>query len=262
MVFTADLGNSSITLAVFDKGGTMAFRSSISSTTNRSEDEYVLLLRGIFSFYDMDPSIVEGGIISSVVPPMTNVFIRAVAKLLGRRPLLVGPGIKTGLDIKIDHHSQLGSDLVATTVAATAHYAKPFIIIDMGTATTVTAVNEKSELCGVIIMPGVRIALDALSSRTAELPYISIDSPAALLGKNTVDAMQSGIVYGTACALDGLIDRLSDALNTADISILITGGLAYCIIPHLRHEINHAPNLILEGLYILYVKNQKKHKPV
>lgn len=260
MVFTADLGNSSITLAVFGENGNMAFRSSAASNITRTEDEYLLLLQKVFSLYKMEPDLIEGAIISSVVPPITNGFVRALVRLTGCKPLLVGPGIRTGLDIKIDHHSQLGSDLVATTVAASARFTKPFVIVDLGTATTVTAVNAQSELCGVIILPGVRIALDALSASTAELPHISIDSPAALLGKNTVDAMKSGIVYGTACALDGLIDRLCEELNTAEVNIIVTGGLAEYILPHLRHKILYAPNLILEGLYILYHKNQKKHK--
>jgi len=260
MVFAAGLNNSGIALAVFDTDGRLMFRSNISADGNRCEDEYLLQLKSIFSLYGVDPGKAEGAIISSVVPPLTNVFSSAAARLLGCRPMLVGPGIKTGLDIKIDHHSQLGSDLVANTVAASALYPKPFIIIDMGTATTFTMVNAKSELCGVIILPGVRIALDALSAKAAELPYISLDSPKALLGTNTVDAMNSGIIYGTASMLDGLIDRLTDEFNDTGLSVVVTGELANHIIPYCRHKMTYAPNLLLEGLYMLYRRNQKKHK--
>ncbi|HHY83444.1 MAG TPA: type III pantothenate kinase [Clostridiales bacterium] len=262
MVFTADISNSCITLAAFDSKGRMLFRSDISSDRSRTEDEYFFLMKSIFSAYGVDPSAAEGAVISSVVPPLSNVFGSAAERLLGCKPLFVGPGVKTGLDIKIDHHSQLGSDLVANTVAAMAAYSKPFIIIDMDTATTFTAVNAKGELCGVIILPGIRVSLDALSANAAELPYISLYPPKALLGTNTIDSMNSGIIYGTACMIDGLIDRLFEEFQRVDINIIATGALAECIIPYCKHKIIHAPNLILDGLYMIYKRNQKKHKQI
>ncbi|NMB97670.1 MAG: type III pantothenate kinase, partial [Clostridiaceae bacterium] len=181
MILTADIGNSSISLAVFDREGKLAFSSNLSTVENRCDDEYVILIRGIFDLYGFSSTAIEGAIIASVVPPLSNTISSAISKLFGCKPLFVGPGIKTGLDIKIDHHSQLGADLVANTVAASAVYTKPFIVIDMGTATTVTAVNKKGELCGVIILPGARIALDALSKNAAELPRITLGTPKALL---------------------------------------------------------------------------------
>jgi len=262
MVFTADLSNSCITIAVFDTRGRMLFRSEISSERNRSEDEYYILLKSIFSIYNVEPTLAEGAIISSVVPPLTKEFSNAVERLLGCKPLLVGPGIKTGLDIKIDHHSQLGSDLVANTVAALSTYSKPFIIIDMDTATTFTAVNARGELCGVIILPGVKTSLDALSANAAELPYISLEHPRSLLGTNTVDSMNSGVIYGTACMLDGLIDRLREEFNGADTTIIATGALIKLILPYCKNNIIYAPNLALDGLYMIYRKNQKKYKPI
>ncbi|HOJ10269.1 MAG TPA: type III pantothenate kinase [Clostridiales bacterium] len=262
MVFTADIGNSSITLAVFDNDGRLAFRSNLSTVKTRCEDEYIILMLGIFEMYGFEQSAIDGAIISSVVPPLSNVIGGAVSKLFGCKPLFVGPGIKTGLDIKIDNHAQLGADLVANTVAASAVYTKPFIVIDMGTATTLTVVNSNSELCGVAILPGVQIALNALSGSTAELPYISLGAPKALLGKNTVDAMNSGVVYGNACMLDGLIDRLCEDFNIKSISTIATGDLANLIIPYCKHRFIYSPNLILEGLYLLYKMNQKKHKPM
>ncbi|MGI6525950.1 MAG: type III pantothenate kinase [Caldicoprobacterales bacterium] len=258
MVFAADLSNSGITLAAFDGNGKMMFRSDISADKCRSEDEYHILLQNIFSLHRIKPDSAAGAIISSVIPPLTNTFRDAVENLLGCKPLLVGPGIKTGLDIKIDHHSQLGSDLVANTVAASAFYKAPFVVIDLDTATTFTAVNARGELCGVIILPGVRTSLDALSTSTAELPFISLDAPKALLGTNTVDSMNSGIVYGTASMFDGLIDRLCTEFNTTDITIIATGSLANDIIPFCRHEMTYAPNLVLEGLFLIYKRNRKK----
>jgi type III pantothenate kinase len=259
MVFTADLGNSSIALAVFNRDGSLVFRSNLSTDRAKCEDEYLILLQNIFALYGVEPSA-QGAIISSVVPQLTHSFSSAVSRLLGCKPLVVGPGIKTGLDIKIDQHSQLGSDLVANTVGAMAVHTPPFVIVDMGTATTITAVNPKSELCGVIILPGVRVALDALSANAAELPYISLDSPRALLGTNTIDAMNSGIVYGSACMIDGLVDRLSEEFHAAGMTIIATGGLASTIIPYCRHKMIHAPNLVLEGLFQIYKKNQKRSK--
>jgi len=260
MVFTADISNSGITSAVFDRNGELIFRSDISADISRKEDEYLLLLKKIFCLYAVDPQSIEDAIISSVVPPITPTFCSAVKKMLGCKPLMVGPGVKTGLNIKIDHHYELGSDLVANTVAASALYKAPFVIIDLDTATTLTAVNTKGELCGVIILPGVRTSLDALSATAAELPFISIDTPKALLGTNTVDSMNSGIVYGTASMLDGLIDRLAKEFETTDISIIITGDLALHFIPYCRHAMSYEPNLVLQGLYLIYKRNRKKYK--
>ena len=263
MVFVSNLSNSSITLAVFESDGKLVFRSDISSDRGKSEEEYFILLKSIFSLYDTEPSAIEGAIISSVVPPLSNVFSSTVERLAGCKPLFVGPGIKTGLDIKIDHHAQLGSDLVANTVAALALYKKPFTIINMDdTATTFTAVNKAGELCGVIILPGVRISLDALSASAAELPYISLVSPKSLLGTNTVDSMNSGLIYGTASMLDGLIHQLSEEFSVTEMNIIATGGLAEYIIPYCSHEIMYNPDLILEGLFRIYKRNQKRNKSI
>ena len=261
MVFVSDISNSSITLALFESDGKLVFRSDISSDTGKSEDEYFILLKSIFKLYETDPATIEGAIISSVVPPLTNAVRNAVESLVNCKPLVVGPGIKTGLDIKIDHHAQLGSDLVANTVAALALYKKPFTIIDLDdTATTFTAVNMAGELCGVIILPGVRISLDALSASAAELPYISLVSPKSLLGTNTVDSMNSGVIYGSASMLDGLIHRLSEEFSITEMNIIATGGLASYIIPYCSHEITYNPDLVLEGLFLIYKRNQKRTK--
>lgn len=260
MVFAADIGNSSITFAVFDKDSRLVFRSDLATAITRYEDEYVILIRSIFEMNGFSENVIDSAIISSVVPPLSNVVGNAISKLFGCKPLFVGPGIKTGLDIKIDNHTQLGADLVANTVAASSLYSKPFVVIDMGTATTLTVVNSNSELCGVIIIPGIQIALSALSENAAELPFISLEAPKSLLGKNTIDAMNCGIVYGSACMLDGLIERLCEDFKPEPINSIITGDFAGAVIPYCRHKFIYSPNLVLDGLFLLYKMNQRKHK--
>ena len=201
---------------------------------------------------------ISGAIIASVVPPLTKTIGEAITSLFGVKPILVGPGINTGLNIKIDNHSQLGADFVANTVAASSLYMKPLVIIDMGTATTLTAVNVKGELSGVLILPGVRLSLDALSNSAAELPYISFEKPKDLFGTNTVDAMNSGIIYGSACTLDGLIDRICEKFETEDINVVATGGLAKLITPYMKHSVVYSPDLIFKGLHLIYNMNRKK----
>lgn len=261
MLLAADIGNSSTTFAVYSKEGRLEFRFDLSSITRRYEDEYVLLMQNIMNNRGLKGRDISGAIISSVVPPLTNIIGNAIVKFTGQKPIVVGPGIKTGLNIKIDNHTQLGADFVANTVAASTICEKPYIVIDMGTATTLTVVNSENELCGVLIIPGIRIALDSLSANTAELPYITMEHPRGLIGTNTVDAMNSGIIYGSACMLDGLIDRLFEELGTENISIIATGRLANLVLPYCRHNIIFSPNLILDGLYTLYKLNQKKHRP-
>ena len=190
-----------------------------------------------------------------------NVFQQAVIKLLGCKPMVVGPGIKTGLDIKIDHHSQLGTDLVANTVAAVEKYKAPSLIVDSGHCHYLNHGKRKKRAVRRDNNTGMKVSLDALSANAAELPYISLDSPRSLFGTNTIDAMNSGIIYGTASMLDGLIDRICNEYGNEEIlTIIITGEHIEHILPHLRHKAIYDPNLILEGLQLIYRKNQKKKK--
>lgn len=170
------------------------------------------------------------------------------------KPLLVGPGVKTGLNIKTDIPSQMGADIVANAVAATSLEKCPMVILDFGTATTLTAINENGELCGVLIYPGVRSSLNALSSQAAELPGISLDSPKALLGKNTIDSMVSGIIYGNASMIDGLLDRIAEEWTAKELTVIAAGGLADRIISYCKsgHKIQFVPNLTLLGLKKIY----------
>ena len=193
-------------------------------------------------------------IISSVVPSVTGTVKEAVEKYTGARILVVGPGIKTGLKLAVDDPAQQGSDLVVGAVAGVHLYPVPQILIDMGTATTVSVINREKAYIGKMILPGLAISLDALSSRTAQLPRISLDPPKKLIGSNTVDSMKSGILYGNAGALDGLIDRINEELGET-CTVVATGGLAGVVAPLCRHKMFLEDDLLLKGLLIIYHKN-------
>ncbi len=266
LILAIDIGNSSVAFGVYEANGRLIFSSKLSTVKSKCRDEYAVMLNGILSMNGIQPDKLDGVVISSVVPPLTSVIADAATRLTSVSPMIVGPGIKTGLNIKIDQHTQLGADIVANTVAAFALTQPPFVVIDMGSATTLTVVNRRGELCGVIIAPGVRQSVDSLSGTAAELPYISLDEPKSFPGKNTADSMKCGIIYGNACMLDGFIAKLERTLEIApdeSLSVIATGGLAECIIPHCEKaaDITLAPSLTLDGLYRLYEKNriQSRH---
>ena len=189
-----------------------------------------------------------------MVPSVTGTVKEAVEKYTGARILVVGPGIKTGLKLAVDDPAQQGSDLVVGAVAGVHLYPVPQILIDMGTATTVSVINREKAYIGKMILPGLAISLDALSSRTAQLPRISLDPPKKLIGSNTVDSMKSGILYGNAGALDGLIDRINEELGET-CTVVATGGLAGAVAPLCRHKMFLEDDLLLKGLLIIYHKN-------
>jgi len=260
MLFCCDIGNTDISFGVFD-GDAMVFDSKIAASYEKSVDEYAILISGVFAMYHVALSAIDGAIISSVVRPLTSTMSRAIEKLMQVKSLLVGPGVKTGLNIKTDIPSQMGADIVANAVAATSLAAGPLVFIDLGTATTLTAINDNGELCGVLITPGVRSSLDALSAQAADLPCISLDSPRTLLGKNTIVSMVSGTVYGYASMIDGLLDRIANEWNTEKLTVIATGGLAEKILPYCRsrHHIQCEPDLTLLGLKKIYQLNAR-HK--
>lgn len=263
LILALDIGNSSVAFGVYDAQGEgeLLLTSKLSAVTTRQCDEYAVMLSGILAMNNIKLSDIDGVIMSSVVPPLTGVIESAVRRLTNLTPMIVGPGIKTGLNIKIDHHTQLGSDIVANVTAALTTAKPPFVVIDIGSATTFTVVNAKSELCGVIIAPGVRKALDALSDSAAELPYISLEKPKQFLAKNTIDSMKCGAIYGSAFMIEGFIERIRSELGIAPdepFDVTATGGLAGCIIPYCseKYNIKNIPTLTLDGLYRLYQKNR------
>ena len=216
-------------------------------------------LLNLCRLYGEDVRSVEGAILSCVVPPLEASMVSAVEFLTGKRPLVVGPGIKTGLNIRSDLHNQLGSDIVASSVAALHRYPSPVIVVDLGTATTFSLLRG-GVYEGCAILPGVRLGLDALADRTAELPHISIETPPSPLGRNTIDAMRSGVVYGNAGMVDRMIDRFEQACGEPVKVVVATGGNAPLILPHCARQITFDPNLLLDGLYLIYKKNVEKHR--
>ena len=253
MVFTIDIGNSNIVVGTVNRQGVL-FVERMSTDHKKTELEYAILLKSAMEIHGITTNEIKGCIISSVVPPVTSVINRALEKLTGEKALVVGPGIRTGLNIKIDNPAQLGSDLVVDAVAGIAEYPLPLIIIDMGTATTMSAIDAAGNYLGGVIIPGVRVALDSMVSRTAQLPRISIEAPKKAIGKNTIECMKSGSVLGSASMLDGMIDRLEEELSQ-DATVVATGGIAPFITPHCKHKIVCDDTLLLKGLYLIYNKN-------
>ena len=255
MTLTIDIGNTNIVLGCFD-GDAILFRERISTNHTATDLEYAVSIKTALEMYRLNPENITGAIVSSVVPSVTNTFRRAIEKLCGVKPLVVGPGIKTGLSIRIDNPAQLGSDLVVDAVAGIHEYPEPQIIIDMGTATTMTVLDPNGAHLGGCVCPGVKISLEALTGNTSLLPGIQLDSPKQALGRNTADAMRSGIMFGTASMLDGMIDRFR-AETGWDFTIVATGGLAKRIVPLCHNEIVYDRHLIIKGLARLYRDNAR-----
>ena len=207
-------------------------------------------------FYIIDTEI-DGAIISSVVPPLTTILQTAVNKIIGKVPMVVGPGIKTGLNILMDNPKAMGADLIVDSVAGINEYGAPLIIIDMGTATTVSVIDKDKNYIGGMIIPGLRVSLESLVSRTSQLPRIGLEAPAKTIGKNTVDCMKSGILFGNASMIDGLIDRIREEIG-CEAKAVATGGLAKTVIPLCKHDIIADDELLLKGLYLIYRKNTEK----
>jgi type III pantothenate kinase len=254
MVMTVDIGNTNVTFGVFC-GDELVFVSRIATDDRKTEDQYAVEFRNILLLNDISPGKTEGCIISSVVPKLSGVMKKAV-RLLGIRTVLtVSSGVKTGVNIRTDNPRQTGADIVCGAVWAKESGHVPAVLVDMGTATTFAAVDGKGNLTGYAIMPGVEISLHALREHAAQLPAVSIESPGgAVCGKNTVDAMVSGIVYGAAAAVDGMVRRFQAELGTAEV--IITGGLGKKIAPYLETAFVLEEHAILKGLHMLWCKNR------
>ena len=255
MILTIEIGNSTITLGGVE-GDDIRFECRINTDRVKTSDTYCIDLKTLFEVYGVELSTIEGVIIASVVPQVLNSGRTAIRKLLGKEPLVVGPGIKTGLNIRLENPAQTGAGLVAADVAALAEHKPPLVIIDMGTATTMTVLDPEGAHLGGCVCPGVKIGLDALTARTSLLPGIQLDSPDRAVGRNTADAMRSGVMFGTAAMLDGMIDRFQ-AETGWDFTVIATGGLASRIVPLCRHKIIFDRYLIIKGLVKLYRENTR-----
>ncbi len=256
MLLVMDMGNTCITLGIY-KEKELVVTARLATDRNRTSDQYAVDLHALLTLNSIDPTDIHGSILGSVVPSLNSAMMGAVEKVTKVTPLVVGSGIKTGLNIKIDDPAQTGADLVCGAVAALAKYPMPCIVYDLGTATTITVLNEKGEFLGGTIAAGIGISLDALSSRTSQLPHVSLKNPDKVIGTNTVSAMKSGLIYGTASMMDGMADRIEQELK-ACATLVATGGRASEVIPYCKREMILDDNLLLDGLRVLFEKNQKK----
>lgn len=254
MILAIDIGNTNIVLGCC-RGEEILFRERLSTVHTSTVLEYAAMLRTAFEMNGITPDDIHGAILSSVVPSLTATIKAAVEKYIHVTPLIVGPGIKTGLKIRIDNPAQLGSDMVVAAVAGLQLYSLPQILIDMGTATTISVLDETGAYRGGMILPGVAISHDSLIRETAQLQKVSFEMPKTLIGRNTVDCMKSGLLYGTAGSLDGLIDRINAELGDT-CTVVATGGLSSVITPLCRNKIHVDDDLLLKGLLILYNKNK------
>ena len=254
MILAIDIGNTNIVIGGFQTEKIL-FEERISTSQNATTLEYAIFIKTILELHHIRFSEIKGGILSSVVPSINQTMCAAIQKIADCPILILGPGIKTGLKIAIDDPAQLGSDRVADAVAALEAYTPPIAIIDMGTATTISVIDKNRRHIGGMITPGVGVSLQALTDRTAQLPKISLTPPRHSIGSNTIDCMKSGVLYGAAGCIDGLLDRIAEELGETP-TMVATGGLSEFVIPYCRHPIHIDQQLLLKGLRSIYWKNQ------
>ncbi|MBR1533809.1 MAG: type III pantothenate kinase [Ruminococcus sp.] len=255
MLLTADIGNTNIKFGIFDEKSLIR-TLTVSCDKAKTADEYGVELYSLIRVMGIHRDDFDGCIISSVVPIITERIDRAVRDILGVEPMVVGPGIKTGLNIRIDDPSTLGADLVTACVSANAIKKGPKIVISMGTATVWCVIDRHDSMIGCAIAPGITVSLEALTKNTALLQDVAFTAPKTVIGTNSDKSIRAGIVWGTAYMIDGMIDRIERELK-AECTIIATGGLANTIIKYCDHEIEIRENLILEGLRLIYERNKK-----
>ena len=254
MLLTADVGNTNIKLGIYENDE-LKYKLRCSTDTSKTSDEFAVELYTFFQIYGIDAKSINSSIISSVVPQITHPLKTAIQTVTGVKSMVLGPGVKTGLDIKIDHPETLGADIVAGCVGASVKYGTPHIVIFMGTATAISYVDKNGGYRGGAIAPGVGISLDALTNKGALLSSVDLKAPKKAIGTNTADCIRSGVMLGTACMLDGIIDRFIEETG-CDCKIIATGGLAPQMIINCKHDIIFDENLILDGLNFIYKKNR------
>ena len=257
MLLAVDIGNTNIVFGCVHDQDEIIISERISTNHNATAAEYASTIKGILEMNSFNPNEIENAVMSSVVPSVTNTIKEAIKKLFKTEVMLAGPGVKTGLNILIDNPGQLGSDQVADAVAAINQYPVPQIIIDMGTATTVSVVDKNKGYLGGLIMTGMAVATDALITRTAQLPKVNFEVPDKIIGTNTTDSIKSGMLYSNACALDGIIERIEEELGDK-CTVISTGGLAELVTPLCRKDIIYDRDLLIKGLTIIYRKQKRR----
>ena len=255
MLLAVDIGNTNIKFGVFD-GDELMRTLTISCNKDKTADEYAVELYSLIRVMGIHRTDFTGCIISSVVPTVTARIDSAIRELLNVEPLIVGPGVKTGLNIRIEDPSTLGADLVVACVAANAQCPAPCIVISMGTATVLCVIDRKRAMIGGPIAPGVMVSLNALTGNAALLVSVALEAPDSVIGNNTDRSIRAGLVWGTVCMIDGMIDRIERELGES-CTVIATGGMAKTIIPHCTHRITVQDDLIMQGLKLIYAKNQK-----
>lgn len=254
MLLAIDIGNTNVSLGGFEDDAAV-FTARISTNPYLTEDEYAYKLLDMLALYGVPREAVTGAIVSSVVPPVGAVVKRAARVAFGIEPLNVGPGIRTGLNIHCDNPVSVGADMICACVAVNRLYGAPALIIDMGTATKIMLVDDRGAFVGASIIPGVSMGLQALADGTAQLPQVSLDAPFSVIGKNTADCMKSGVVFGNAALLDGMIDRFAEAYGK-ELPVYATGGAAPTVVGYCKKSITLDEQLVLKGLQIIYRKNR------
>ena len=256
MLLAVDVGNSTTSVGLFQSDRTLCFLASLDTDSRKTADQISIDLMNLFTLYHYSHKDVTGAILCSVVPPLNFMMEKALFRLLDRPPMVVGPGVKTGLNIRMPIQTQMGADIVADAVSALERFQPPIITIDMGTATTIGVISEGRTYEGGLLLPGVQVSLEALSHRAAQLPDISLQHPKTLIGKTTEDCMRSGIVYGTAGMLDGIIDRIREEFPGKEVSVVATGGNAPVIVRYCRNPIVYDKYLLMNGLWSIYQRNR------
>ena len=255
MILAVDIGNSNLVIGGIQRDDIL-FEARLRTDATKTSDEYCIDLKMILEVYGVKAEQIEGSIIASVVPQVLNSVKTAMLKLTGKQSLVVGPGLKTGLNIKIENPSQTGADLVVGSVAALREHKPPLIVVDMGTATTMMVLDATGAFIGGSISPGVKISMDALTERTALLPGLQLDQPKRAIGRNTIDCMRSGLMLGAACMLDGMVERMEAELGQK-ATVIVTGGIAKFVTPMCKTPVIYDKDLLLKGLAILYRDNVK-----
>ena len=256
MILTLDIGNACITVCCVENGA-RACRFQLASDKNRTTDEYAAYMTLLAKSNGMDLSSAAGAIIASVVPQLTALLSPAVRRCTGRAPLIVGPGVRSGLNIRMDDPAELGGDLAAAAVAAVERYPLPCIIVDMGTATAVGVIDAKGCYIGGLICPGVGLSQSSLAQSASQLPDVSLETPKRVIGKNTRESMRSGLVFGAAAMLDGVLDRVEAELGMSAASVVVTGESAGTVVPNCRRTgISIDEDLVMYGLWSIWRKNR------
>lgn len=254
MLLAIDIGNSNLTLGGFEAEN-LCFVARLSTDCTATEDEYAIRMLHVLALHGVEAKTITAVIIASVVPQVNDAIKSAVEHVFHCKPLFVEPGVKTGLGIRCDMPSSVGADLISACVAVNTLYTRPALIVDIGTATKLMAIDQNGAFIGASIMPGIAMGANALALGTAQLPSVALGKPDSIIAKNTADCIRSGVVFGHASMIDGMIERACEEYG-ADLPVYVTGGFAPLVAPHCKREMVLDEHLILKGLQTIFHKNQ------